>query len=55
MYEQWVSDGWKDGNENEIKNWKTKLKNTLPHLKPLQYNQPQTPVKPKFNFGTDDE
>lgn len=42
-YEQWVSDGWKDGNENEIKNWKTKLKNTLPHLKPLQFNQPQNP------------
>jgi len=54
-YEQWVSDGWKDGNDNEIKNWKTKLKNTLPHLKPLQFNQSQTPIKPKFNFGTDDE
>jgi hypothetical protein len=59
-YEQWVSNAWKDGNGNEIKNWKSKLKNTLPHLKPmyqnnLQQTQQQTPVKPKFNFGTDDE
>jgi hypothetical protein len=42
-YEQWVADGWKDGNGNEIKIWKTKLKSTLPHLKPLQFNQPQNP------------
>ena len=32
-YESWVVNGWKDGNNNEIKNWKTKLLNTLPHLK----------------------
>jgi len=31
-YEQWVADGWKDGHGNEIKNWKTKLRNTLPYL-----------------------
>jgi hypothetical protein len=56
-YEQWVANGWKDGNGNKIVNWKTKLKNTLPHLKPIYTNgqQPQTPIKPKFNFGTDDE
>ena len=34
-YEQWLENGWKDGHNNEIKNWKTKIKNTLPHLKPL--------------------
>lgn len=34
-YEQWIENGWKDGHGNEIKQWKTKLKNTLPHLKPL--------------------
>ena len=34
-YEQWIENGWKDGHGNEIKQWKTKLKNTLPHLKQL--------------------
>jgi hypothetical protein len=34
-YESWVDNGWKDGNDKPIKNWKTKLKNTLPYLKPL--------------------
>ena len=41
-YEQWIENGWKDGHGNEIKQWKTKLKNTLPHLKPLN----------NFNNGT---
>lgn len=35
-YETWVSDGWKDGNGNKIKNWKTKIKNTAPFLKPIK-------------------
>lgn len=30
-YEGWVSDGWKDGYGKPIKNWKSKLGNTLPH------------------------
>lgn len=34
-YESWIENGWKDGHNNDIKQWKTKLKNTLPHLKPL--------------------
>ena len=32
-YESWVENGWKDGNENKITNWKSKLLNTLPYLK----------------------
>lgn len=32
-YDSWVENGWRDGNDNQIKNWKTKLGNTLPHLK----------------------
>jgi hypothetical protein len=32
-YESWVVNGWKDGNNKEIKNWRTKLLNTLPYLK----------------------
>ena len=31
-YDTWVSNGWKDGYDNKIVNWKTKLKNTLPHI-----------------------
>ena len=31
-YDTWVSNGWKDGYDNNILNWKTKLKNTLPHI-----------------------
>lgn len=32
-YTQWVENKWKDGNGKPIKNWKTKLTNTLPYLK----------------------
>lgn len=42
-YETWISDGWKDGNGKKIVNWKSKLKNTLPYLKPIYNNQ---------NYGT---
>ena len=34
-YESWIGNNWKDGNDNEISNWKTKIQNTLPHLKPV--------------------
>ena len=32
-YESWVENGWKDGNDKPIKNWKTKILNSLPYLK----------------------
>ena len=32
-YETWIDDGWKDGNNKPIKNWKLKLKNTMTHFK----------------------
>lgn len=35
-YEAWKDAGWKDGHGNKIKVWKTKLGNTLPHLKEIQ-------------------
>ena len=35
-YERWVEDGWKDGNRNPIKGWKSKIKNTFPHLNPVK-------------------
>lgn len=40
-YEAWVDAKWKDGNNKPIKNWKSKIKNTIPYLKPQQ-------VKPSY-------
>lgn len=38
-YKSWVMNEWKDGHNNPIKNWKSKLLNTLPHLeKKKQYS-----------------
>lgn len=39
-YDTWVADGWKDGNGKKIKNWKLKISNTLPYLKPFTQSQP---------------
>lgn len=46
-YETWVSDGWKDGNGKKIINWKTKIKNTLPFLKPIFNTQQNGTERPK--------
>jgi len=32
-YDAWVENGWKDGYNDKIVNWKSKLLNTLPHIK----------------------
>jgi len=32
-YQAWIENDWKDGNNKDIKNWKSKLLNTLPYLK----------------------
>lgn len=32
-YKSWVENNWKDGHEKPIKNWKTKILNTIPFLK----------------------
>jgi len=32
-YEAWVENKWRDGNNKPIKNWKTKLSNTMPYFK----------------------
>ena len=37
-YQAWVENGWKDGNDKEIKNWKSKLLNTIPHIKTNRTN-----------------
>lgn len=38
-YKTWVDDGWKDGNGKRIKNWKNKINNTIPFLKPIQHDK----------------
>lgn len=40
-YDSWVVNGWKNGNDKEIKNWKTTINNTLPYLK-------ETDIKPVY-------
>ena len=41
-YQSWVDNGWKDGNGNDIKNWKNTLRNTLPYLREVfKLEQPQ--------------
>lgn len=32
-YEAWIQNDWKDGKNNKIINWKSKLLQTLPHIK----------------------
>lgn len=39
-YDAWIENGWKDGHDNVIKNWKVKLINTIVHL----------PKKPKTKW-----
>ena len=34
-YSSWDENDWEDGNGKPIKNWKTKIKNTIPYLKPF--------------------
>lgn len=48
-YEQWIENDWKDGNDMPINSWRSKLKNTLPYLKPLIRNgTEQQPQQERF-------
>ena len=51
-YNAWVVDDWKDGYGNPIKNWKSKLLNTIPHLQNLQKKSAQDniPKPPRLNL-----
>lgn len=48
-YETWVELGWKDGYGKPIKAWKSKIKNTFPHLIPVKNYQ-----KPNIGRKNDD-
>lgn len=32
-FDSWIENDWKDGNNKKIKNWKSKLNNTIPYIK----------------------
>lgn len=34
-YDSWVVNGWRNGNNKQIKNWKSTLLNTIPYIKEL--------------------
>lgn len=38
-FQAWLEAGWKDGHGKKIKNWKTKLGNTISYLKPISNQQ----------------
>lgn len=48
-YQTWVDAGWNDGYGKKIKVWKTKIKNTLPHLKKTYKSNTDSPQTPKNN------
>lgn len=49
-YNSWVSNGWQDGHNKKIKNWKSKLGNTLPHLKEIYKPIPKQQGIPKNHY-----
>lgn len=38
-YSSWIANDWKDGNNNKIVNWKSKLLNTLPYIDEIKNNR----------------
>ena len=40
-YESWKVNEWKDGNDKQIVNWKSKLTNTLPYIGKIESKQPR--------------
>ena len=49
-YSSWIANDWKDGNDNKINNWKSKLLNTLPYIDELK-KEKYDPTNPKHFFG----
>lgn len=47
-YESWVENGWKDGNDKKITNWKSKLTNTVQYLKEESQTEKQRPKMRKL-------
>jgi len=43
-YKSWLDAGWKDGNNQKIKNWKNKLNNVFPYLKETNITSHNVPI-----------
>jgi hypothetical protein len=43
----WVENNWKDGNNKPIKSWKSKIRNTIPFLKPISSSASNNPYQDK--------
>jgi hypothetical protein len=44
-YDSWIANDWKNGNDKQIKNWKSSLLNTLPYIKDGQNSNIDKPLK----------
>lgn len=44
-YDSWVENEWRDGNDKQIKNWKSKLTNTVQFLKVKEVKKGYDPTK----------
>ena len=42
-YSAWIENGWKDGHDKQIKNWKSKILQTLNYLKSDETGTSKTP------------
>ena len=40
-YDAWVQNSWKDGHNKQIKNWKSKIRNTIPFLSTIKTSSKQ--------------
>ena len=41
-YDSWVQNKWKDGHNKQIKNWKSKIRNTIPFLSSIKPSSKQS-------------
>ncbi len=52
-YDSWIENDWRDGNDKPIKNWKTKILNTLPYISETTRTVNTNPVLNREDFFTD--
>ena len=53
-YTTWIDNGWKNGHNKPIKNWKNTLNNTIPHIKGI-YNGTKNNTNTKRKYSADFE
>ncbi len=50
LYENWLENKWRDGNNKPIVNWKLKAKNAVIHYKPWNFGSTQQTSTPQTSF-----